>query len=248
MNARARIAVLTVIGLASVAGLVGVLGGFSQRAEGVAAPGLDPRFPTYPGTQIYPMGDSLSLEGVPVQMGYFTATGSPTEVAHFYADYWSKLGLNLTVSTGDDRAEVGAYDEVAQAMRSVSVIRQGNRVVTIASIMPLQGQPAVAPDALPAPDGAMMVRRARSGELGRVGQSLSYLLPGTLGGAEKTVTASLGHAGWAVARTLPQPKLDGASIRLTRGADSALVTLVSEKETGTVGVQIQVVGAEVSAP
>jgi hypothetical protein len=248
MNVRARIVALAVVGLASAAGMVTVLGGFSQRAEGVVAPGLDAHFPSYPGTQFYPMGDSLSLEGVPVQMGYFTASGSPTEIAHFYADFWSKEGLNTTVSTSEDRAEVGAYDEVAQAIRSVSVVRQGNHAVTIASIMPLQGNPVVVADEVPTPDGAMLVRRARSAELGRVGQSLSYLLSGSLAQAEKTVTASLAQAGWVVARTLPQPKLDGASVRLTKGPDSALVTLVTEAETQTVGVQIHVVGAEVSAP
>lgn len=248
MGTRMRVVTVVAVALLAGAAMVAVLGGFGQRADGVVAGGLDAHFPSYPGTQMYPMGEALSLEGVPVQMGYFTASASPTEVAHFYADAWSKEGLSLTLSTSDARAEVGAYDEAGQSMRSISAVRQGNRVVTIASVVPLQQAPVVRGDDLPVPEAAMMVRRARSAEAGRAGQSVAYVLPGALTEAQEQVKAALGHDGWSLLRATPQPKLAGASLRMAKGPASALVTLVAEPETRTVGVQIQTVGAEASGP
>jgi len=184
------------------------------------------------------MGEGLTVDGVPLELGYFSADAKPIDVARFYADAWRARKFSVTYTIRDDHAEVGAYDVAGQRMRSVSVVRTGGRVTVFCSSMPMAGGQIARPSGrIAVPAQALFVRRSSSREGGRTRESASYVVMGELEPARDALIGAMKRDGWKVGRVRASQKRSGVTLRFERGGEHAMSTLIEDANTGAVGVQ-----------
>ena len=239
MRATHRLGTAVAIGALTAVAAVALVGGFERSAASVDSPGLDALLPTYPGAHLYTLGDQLAVNGVAVDIGYFSiANKSPRDITDYYIQFWGKHGLPTTVQVGEQSAQVAAFDDRQHLMRSVDVVRRGNRIVAFASIMPLDESGSAAPADLPLPPAAAVMQRATSNEQGRASESVSYVIDAQLGPARDAVVRAFTDAGWKLERERSQNELNGISLHVSKADRAALVTLIAERRSGLVGVQV----------
>lgn len=114
---------------------------YNERAPAYAPQGK--YIPDYPGARFYPLGDSLSTEGVERQLGYALTPDLPHKVASRYEGIWHSQGLTVERRRSRDLPEVpmDREEEWVSAthpnepfVRLVGAIRKGQETIILASV------------------------------------------------------------------------------------------------------------------
>ncbi len=240
MRTGLRLAVTACIGSLAVSASVALVRSELPRAEAADLPQFDPLFPPYQQALIFPMGEALRVEGVPLRLGYFTAAATPQQVVDFYSAVWRRQSLTVTGEQAASGAHASAFDGVTGVVHSISALAQGKRVLAFCSVTTLRAPAAADPreELIPVPPGARFVEHTSSGA-GPGGQlSVTYLADGTRGEHEAELQRLLESQGWKALAARTRRSATGETLEFQKGNRLLLAALFDDPGTQTVGVQL----------
>ena len=147
----ARISVFARRVAAVLLGLGLVLGGLEMGSSGVprAEAATPPPFwaegemPQYPAME-FPLGEGMSLNGVPVRISYFVAKTNVEEVRDFYLQALEERGLTAWAEPGiEDGWTVTALVEDGRSEIVIAILgHSGGQVLVFPSIVPIDSKPS----------------------------------------------------------------------------------------------------------
>jgi hypothetical protein len=241
-----RVVLAGAVGAGAVAAAVASVRSELPRAEAALPPSFDPFFPPFDRAPIYPMGEDLKVEGVPMRLGYFTARATPKEVTAYYSALWRRQNLTVTGQDGATSAHASGFDGVTGVVHSVSVMAQGERVIAFCSVTSIQAdpRPAAREEPIPVPEGARFVERTATGGSEGGQASVTYLADGTRASHEAELKRVLGAQGWQVVEGRTHASATGETLEFKRGRQALLAALFDDPHSATVGVQLHATRAE----
>jgi len=216
--------------------------GGAGKAEAVSSPGMDSLFPSFPGTEMLSMGDQGAVNGMPWRMAYFTARATPEQVVRFYEGFWKSKHLLVDGQGNGDGAHLAALDGTDGTMRSVTVRREGDRVMAFCGIGQPEGDASSAATDLPSFDEGVfqdnMVLDGASTE--------TVLMPGSLAAGRAKVVERFQAKGWTPLDAQTRETKHGVMLQFQKSGRLAMAALARVRDDDAVAVQIHAATAGVA--
>jgi hypothetical protein len=147
---------VALLGVGLVAAALQLGGGREQTA--VAAPPMAPYFaddelPVYPNASEYPLGDALSVNGLPMRLPHFSTGDSAVRVRDFYLEAFARMGVKTRlISTMDGGFSVSAVVSGGSGQAVVLIAPRGRTTEVFPSVFPVAAdalEPQVADSDVP---------------------------------------------------------------------------------------------------
>jgi hypothetical protein len=139
---------VVLLGLGLVAAAVELGGSGEQRA--VASPPMAPYYgddelPAYPNAGEFPLGDALTVNGLPMRLSHFSTNDTPAQVRDFYLDAFARMGSKTTIQkTKDGGFAVTAMVNGGDGEAVVVIAPHGHSTEVFPSVFPMSADTAEA--------------------------------------------------------------------------------------------------------
>jgi hypothetical protein len=250
-TSRLKDASALLLAAALVAG--GVELGSGNRAAAVAAPmptryWAEGELPEMPGSIEVPLGDRLTVNGLPLRISHFTMRASPEAIRSFYERELGRRDLEVrSASDGHGGYVVSALEPASASQIVVAIVARKKRVDVFPSIIPIAGAPgapAIADDELPFSERAVGVMRVGDGASGS--GVVTWQEPALA--AEATVARirdEMGRRGWDLVSEPHKTSGSATALELRRGQRTARFTVSGYRSEPTgAAVAAQYLGAD----
>ncbi|MGI5864661.1 MAG: hypothetical protein ACOX6T_21795 [Myxococcales bacterium] len=189
----------------------------------------DDELPAYPNALEYPLGDDLSVNGVPVRLSHFTTRASAIEVRDFYLREFAARGVPTKVVKADNGGFTVAGMVAGGAAQAVVVIAPGETETDVfPSVYPFalsesELADTVPDEEVPFSDAAVAIMKFADKGQGEVVTYQEPLLP--MNAALDHIKRQMSARGWSLTAAESSRKL--ARLEFARGGRTARINLTA---------------------
>lgn len=176
-------ALLMAVGIFMLAFYLG--GGFNlliaEKNQDIENPKLINAIPKYKDRRIIPMGNKISVNNLPMDLGYFTTKDDIEELKKEYLERFRSSGLNPYLSeVSRDEAYIHAIDSVGGEQKIIILKKVDDETMVFAGITPtLTANLLISPDTtLGIPAEAENYVEIKNQDYGRYARTISFSLRG----------------------------------------------------------------------
>lgn len=237
---KVRLAASVLLGLGVVTGAVEL--GSSEGPVAVADVAQERYYregelPEYPGSLEFPMGDGLSVNGLPIRMSYYSVDDKPEAVRDYYLSEFRRMGYPAKSRAAGVGYSVTALINGGADYVVVGVLPNRDRVDVFPAIYPMTAQPAETTEVdsrIPYSEDATGIMRVSTVGEG-AGDVVSYSEPLlSLDAVVGRIRDSLGRDGWDLEGLSNARLTDTMVVLAKRGGTHARFTVrkFAATETG----------------
>lgn len=195
--------------------------------------------PAFPNALEYPLGDNLSVNGLPMRLSHFSTRTSAVEVRDFYLQEFEARGVSTkVVKTADGGFSLSGMISGGSALAVVVISAAGEETEVFPAIYPFALSEddiaeTVPDEDVPFSNGAVGIMKI--GDQGQ-GQVVTYQEPLlSMNAAVEHVKTQMVARGWSIRAAEAGRKL--SQIELVRGAQTARINLTPYQSQPT-GVSV----------
>jgi len=240
MNVRYLKSIISLIVAVSIFVLAFYLGGgfsllIAEKNQDIENPRLSKNLPSYKNQRILPMGNKVTVNNLPVELGYFTTKDDITVVKDELMRKFKDSGLNPHYNAvSEDEGFIQVVDRYTGEIRVFILKRTEDETVVFAGIAPtFSNNLNVKPDtSLGIPADALNYVEVRNEDYGKYARTISFQLKG---GKEKNMEMlinRLKELGFSENDVLKNSKVEDVMAFSREGIQLMIVCFDSEGEKG----------------